>query len=248
MESNFSFLKDRFAEYYKLAAEAEKNMFSMPRTSVIYARLTLEELIKWMYTYDLNLSAYSFEQPTLEAMMYHPEFKQLIATVPGLIDGLTAIRKNGNQAIHNKNEVLLRYAHSSINNLYEFAKWIYYTYVDSSVKLPLSLDSSRIPRGAGQEESIASAKALQSKLDQIKADTEKALQQKDDELEKLRTEIARIKTENQSKPVEAFTLNPETESETRRLLADFGLSPPTFTEKSERKKSVKTVSFWQKIA
>ena len=30
--------------------------------------------------------------------------------------------------------------------------------------------------------------------------------------------------------------------------ADFGLSPPTFTEKPERRKSVKTVSFWQKIA
>ena len=30
--------------------------------------------------------------------------------------------------------------------------------------------------------------------------------------------------------------------------ADFGLSPPTFSEKSERKKSVKAVSFWQKIA
>ena len=220
MESNFSFLKDKFTEYYKLAVEAEKNIFSMPRTSVIYARLTLEELVKWMYTYDPNLSAYSFEQPTLEAMMYHPAFKQLIATVPGLIDGLTAIRKNGNQAIHNKNEVLLKYAHNSLNNLYEFTKWIYYTYVDSSVKLPLSLDSSRISRGAGQEENIASAKALQSRLDQIKADAEKALQQKDDELEKLRAEIARIKTENQSKPVEAFTLNPDTEAETRRLLID----------------------------
>lgn len=220
MESNFSFLKDRFAEYYKLAAEAEKNMFSMPRTSVMYARLTLEELIKWMYAYDPNLSACSLEQPTLEAMMYHSTFKQLIATVPNMIDGLTAIRKNGNQAIHNKNEILLKYAHSSVNNLYEFAKWIYYTYVDSSVKLPLSLDSNRIPRGAGQEESIASAKALQSKLDQIKADAEKALQQKDDELEKLRAEIARIKAENQSKPVEAFRLNPDTEAETRRLLID----------------------------
>ena len=220
MESNFSFLEAKFAEYYKLAAEAEKNMFSMPRTSVIYARLTLEELIKWIYTYDPNLSACTFEKPTLEAMMYHPAFKQLIATVPGMIDGLTAIRKNGNQAIHNKNEVLLRYAHNSVNNLYEFAKWVYYTYIDSAVKLPLSLDSSRIPRGTGAEESIASAKALQSRLDQIKADAEKAIQQKDDELEKLRAEIARIKAENQTKSVEAFTLNPHTEAETRHVLID----------------------------
>lgn len=220
MESNFSFLEAKFPEYYKLAVESEKNMFSMPRTSVIYARLTLEELIKWIYTYDPNLSGCTFEKPTLEALMYHPAFKQQIATVPGLIDGLTAIRKNGNQAIHNKNEVLLRYAHNSVNNLYEFAKWIYYTYVDSAAKLPLSLDSSRIPRGAGSEESIASAKALQSQLEQIKADTEKALQQKEEELERLRTEVARVKEANQAKPAEAFTLNPATEAETRRVLID----------------------------
>ena len=32
------------------------------------------------------------------------------------------------------------------------------------------------------------------------------------------------------------------------LGADFGLSPPTITEKSERKKSVKTQTLWQKLA
>lgn len=220
MESNFSFLEARFPEYYKFAAEAEQNMFAKPRTSVIYARLALEELVKWIYTYDPSLMGYTFEKPTLEAMIYHQAFKKLIETVPNLIDGLTAIRKNGNQAIHNKNEVLLKYAHNSVNNLYEFAKWMYYTYVDSAIKLPFSLDSSLIPRGTGSEESIASAKALQSRLDQIKAEAEKALQQKDNELDQLRAQIARIKAKNQAKPVEAFALNPTTEAETRRLLID----------------------------
>jgi type I restriction enzyme R subunit len=50
MKSNFSFLEERFGEYYKLAVEAERNMFTAPRTSVMYARLMLEELIKWLYT------------------------------------------------------------------------------------------------------------------------------------------------------------------------------------------------------
>ncbi|MDH6343798.1 type I restriction enzyme R subunit [Parabacteroides sp. PFB2-12] len=220
MKSNFSFLKERFGEYYKLAIEAERNMFAAPRTSVMYARLTLEELVKWMYTYDPLLSQNPPEKQTLEGLMYHYPFKELIAPVPNMIDGLTAIRKNGNQAIHNKNEVALRYAHNSVNNLFEFAKWIYYTYVDSSEKLPMSLDSSLIPRATGAEESIASAKATQAQLETIKLETEKALQQKEDELERLRNEIARIKTENEQKPVEAFTLNPVTEAETRRILID----------------------------
>jgi type I restriction enzyme R subunit len=220
MKSNFSFLEERFGEYYKLSAEAERNMFAAPRTSVMYARLTLEELIKWMYTYDPTLINNLPEKQTLEGLMYHQPFKELIAPVPEMLNGLTAIRKNGNQAIHNKNDVALRYAHNSVNNLFEFAKWIYYTYVDSLVKLPMSLDSNLIPRATGVEESIASAKAMQSQLENIKAETEKALLQKEDELEQLRSEIARIKAENEQKPVEAFSLNPATEAETRRVLID----------------------------
>ena len=50
MESNFSFLEHNYPEYYRLAVEAERNMMIAPRTAVMYARLTLEELIKWIYT------------------------------------------------------------------------------------------------------------------------------------------------------------------------------------------------------
>lgn len=220
MKSNFSFLEERFGEYYKLAAEAERNMFAAPRTSVMYARLTLEELIKWMYTYDPTLIDNLPEKQTLEGLMYHQPFKELIAPVSEMLNGLTTIRKNGNQAIHNKNDVALRYAHNSVNNLFEFTKWIYYTYVDSAVKLPMSFDSSLIPRATGAEESVASAKAMQSQLENIKVETEKVLQKKEDELEQLRSEIARIKAKNEQKPVEAFMLNPATEAETRRVLID----------------------------
>jgi type I restriction enzyme R subunit len=220
MESNFSFLEVHFPAHYKLALEAEQNMFAKPRTAVMYARLTLEEFIKWIYTYDETLLVNAPEKQTLEGLMYHAPFKQLLAAVPGLIDGLTLIRKNGNQALHNKDEVLFRYAHISVNNLYEFSKWVYYTYVDSSFRLPLSLDNGRIPRGDGAAESMASVKALHAQLDQIRLDTENSLQQKESELELLRAEIARVKAENQTKPVRAFTLNPATEAETRSTLID----------------------------
>ena len=92
--------------------------------------------------------------------------------------------------------------------------------MDSSVKLPMSVDSSLIPRASNTEESVASAKAMQSQLENIKVETEKALHQKKDELERLRNEIARIKTENEQKTVEAFALNPTTEAETRSVLID----------------------------
>ena len=223
MGSNFYFLKERFSEYYKLAREAEKCVMTQPRTSVIYARLTVEELIKWMYRFDPKLSQVRLEKNTLEAMMYYPEFKSLIADASHLLDGLTLIRKSGNQAVHSKRDVSMRYAHSSISNLYEFAKWMYYTYVDSSEKLPFSLDSAWIPRGDGTAESKASLEALQTDMEKIKAEAEKRLHLKEVELEQLRQEIAAVKAANSVKQPEAFVMNPTTEAETRRMLIDVQL-------------------------
>ena len=220
MESNFSFLEHNYPEYYRLAVEAERNMMIAPRTAVMYARLTLEELIKWIYTYDEKLADKKPEKQTLEGLMYYAPFKALIADVPNLIDGLTLIRKNGNQALHNKNEVLLRYAHGSVHSLYEFSKWIYYTYVDSSVRLPLSLDTTLIPRESEAKETIASAKALEVRLKSVKEEAERQLQQKEEELKRLRAEVSRMKAENQRKSTRTFTLNPATESETREILID----------------------------
>ncbi|WP_418697733.1 DEAD/DEAH box helicase family protein [Bacteroides sp.] len=220
MESNFYFLKERFGDYYNLAREAEVNVMTKPRTSVIYARLTLEELIKWTYLFDPTLSSLSLEKTTLEAMMYAPAFKALIADAGNLIDGLTLIRKSGNTAIHNKTDVSMRYAHSSIQNLFEFSKWFYYTYVDSSEKLPFSFDGALIPRGDGSAETQSMVKALESQVDTIKLEAEKNIHLKEVELERLRTEIAQIKAQNQASQAVSFTLNPTAEAETRRVLID----------------------------
>lgn len=220
MESNFYFLKERFEDYYNLAREAEVNVMAKPRTSVIYARLTLEELIKWVYRFDPTLSSIKLEKSTLEGMMYAPSFKALIANAGNLIDGLTLIRKSGNCAVHSKTDVSMRYAHSSIQNLFEFSKWMFYTYVDSSVKLPSSFDGTLIPHDNGSAETQSTVKALELNIEAIKSEAEKNINLKEAELEQLREEIARIKTQNQNISTEPFTLNPSTEAETRRVLID----------------------------
>lgn len=220
MESNFYFLRERFEDYYNLAREAEVNVMTKPRTSVIYARLTVEELIKWIYQFDPTLSTITLEKTTLEGMMYTPAFKTLIANAGNLIDGLTLIRKSGNTAIHNKTDVSMRYAHSAIQNLFEFSKWVYYTYVDSTGKLPFSFDGALIPRGDGSAETQSTVKVLEAKVDIIKSEAEKNINLKEVELERLRAEIAQIKAQNQASQTISFTLNPATEAETRRVLID----------------------------
>ncbi len=220
MNSNFDFLKDRFEEYFKLAVEAEVNVKSKPRTSVIYARITMEELVRWIYKYDSSLSHVDTDKKSLEALMYNESFKILLSSAGNLIDGMTLIRKNGNQAVHNKVEVSMRYAYISIQNLFEFTKWIYYTYVDSLEKLPFAFDGSIIPSGDGSGESTATVKALHGNIEQIKAEAENVLKIKESELERLREQIAQIKEANQTKSPEPFVVCPTTESETRRVLID----------------------------
>ena len=65
MNSNFYFLNDRFEEYYNLIVEAESNVKTKPRTSAIYSRLAMEELIKWIYQYDPELVHVKLTKTTL---------------------------------------------------------------------------------------------------------------------------------------------------------------------------------------
>ena len=220
MNSNFYFLQERFEEYYNLTIEAESNVKAKPRTSAIYSRLAMEELIKWIYQYDPELRHVELTKTTLEALMYNESFKALLDSGDNLITGMTLIRKNGNNAIHNKAEVSMRYAYLSIQNLFEFCKWVYYTYVDSTEKLPFSFDGSLIPAGDGSGESTAAVKALQEDVDKIKSEAENALKVQNDELEQLRQEVARLKAQNKEKVLEPFTFNPSTEAETRKVLID----------------------------
>ena len=180
----------------------------------------MEDLIKSIYQYDPELRGEELTKTTLEALMYNESFKALLDSGDNLINGMTLIRKNGNNAIHNKAEVSMRYAYLSIQNLFEFCKWIYYTYVDSSEKLPFSFDGSIIPAGDGSGESTTVVKALQGDLDKIKSEAEDALKVQNDELEQLRKEIARLKAQNKEKSLEPFTFNPTTEAETRKVLID----------------------------
>ena len=224
MNSNFDFLKEGFEEQYNFAVEAEVNVEQKPRTSLFYARLALEQLIKWVYQADNSLPEVDLQKSTLESLMYHNDFKTLLASTPDMISRITAIRKSGNQATHSKAAMHIRYAHTSIQNLYEFSKWVYYCYVDNSEALPFKFDTTLIPSGNGESESNASVKALQSNVEQIKAESDKSLALKDEELKRLREEIARIKAENQSRDVAPFTTNSATEAETRRVLIDVMLA------------------------
>ncbi|MEG1725587.1 MAG: hypothetical protein RR313_09355, partial [Anaerovoracaceae bacterium] len=78
MKSNFDFLKEGFEEQYNFAVEAEQNVERKPRTSLIYARLALEQLIKWVYQADNSLPKVDLQKSTLESLMYHDDFKMLL--------------------------------------------------------------------------------------------------------------------------------------------------------------------------
>ena len=96
--TNFAFLYPEFRELLKNSQEAEKHVLSVPRTSLFYARLSMEQAVNWMYDHNANL-----ERPydiKIAALTYEPSFKRIVP--PYILNKLTYIRKADNIAVHGK--------------------------------------------------------------------------------------------------------------------------------------------------
>src|SRR5690625_7094182 len=112
--SNFRFLSP-WREIMNKALRAEEKVFQEPRTSLIYARMTLELAVKWMYSHDADL-----EKPydnSLNSLMKQQDFRDQINRK--LYQEIDLIRKAGNMAAHG-NRVSSRDSRTVIEYLYYF--------------------------------------------------------------------------------------------------------------------------------
>lgn len=131
-ESNFKFLVKDFSKIFDLALQAEKNAISAPRTSLFYARLSLEQSIQWLYAHDDELE-YPW-QNSLASLIYEPSFQKLIP--PWLFNGIQYVRKSGNMAVHDHREPTHQQAVGALKNLFQFCRWIFFAYGSEKMKIP----------------------------------------------------------------------------------------------------------------
>jgi len=218
--SNFSFLQAGWPELFAEASRAEKVLATDPRTSCFYARRTLELAVAWLFRADPALKMpYKAD---LSAFLFEPSFKVLAG--PALHAKMEVIRKQGNSAVHSTRPVQQADALAVLRELFQVAFWLARHYGRGPGARPdpdLQFRADLLPQQDGG--TSAQTQAALQKLAQDLTDRDAAViaaQQKaaalDQELARLRAEVAAAKAANNATP-DAHNYD---EEQTRDLYVD----------------------------
>ncbi|MBV8807200.1 MAG: DEAD/DEAH box helicase family protein [Acidobacteriaceae bacterium] len=223
---HFGFLQAEWKDIFTAAAKAELNTLPDPRTGCFYARRALELAVAWLYKADKSLKAPYDDN--LSALLNEPTFRTLIGQ-----DRYTKariIKELGNEAVHSHVPITPAQSIEALRELFHFCYWLGRTYARTAAGRPapgLKFDPNRLPKTspippqtaaqlARQAEEIAQRdaelKLRQQKLDEFAVET----QQLNEELARLRADIAEAKRANQSVP----DTHDYSETETRDAFID----------------------------
>jgi type I restriction enzyme R subunit len=198
--SNFGFLQQEWFAIHDSATKAESYLNTDSRAACWYARMTLEQMVNWLYQYDPNFKCY---EESLGARVYDPSFRKNAGE--NIFTKATLVISIGNRAAHAKASKRSD-ALTAITELFHIAFWLARTYGTKQRPNPaLQFNPALIPAApqavaisveelAKQEERFkqqqAENEALKAKLAGLEA-TEQALNA-------LRADIAKAKTANQA--------------------------------------------------
>lgn len=197
--SNFSFLQNEFFAICDSASKAEGYLNTDARAACWYARMTLEQIVDWLFRCDNNFKCY---ETSLGARVHDPSFRDNVGEA--IFTKATVIIGIGNRAAHAK-ATKKSDAVTAIQELFHVAYWLARTYGERARPDPsLQFNEAFVP--AAKQESAVTVEQLKRQEDALKAkDAENAaLQEKLDgmgavhaELEALRSEVAKAKAENE---------------------------------------------------
>jgi type I restriction enzyme, R subunit len=219
--TNFGFLEREWPQIYESAAKAESFAFPDPGTACIHARRTLELAMHWLYKSDSRLRLPY--QENLSALVHEPTFVNVAGN--GIQTKARIIIENGNRAAHASRRVTTQEnSLAAVRELFHFTFWMARTYARSAkpadtltFQPDLLPKTSPIPpatkaRLQELEESLSSRDAKLAELITGQA----AL---DEELQRLRAEVAEARKRNAQTP----DTHDYSEAETRDTFIDLML-------------------------
>ncbi|WP_329017558.1 DEAD/DEAH box helicase family protein [Micromonospora rifamycinica] len=223
--SNFAFLRAEWPDLLDEAQRAERLAVADPRGSCFYARRTLELALGWLFDADATLRRpYKND---LSGKIHEPTLRNLVGTA--LQVKMNLIRKQGNQAVHEKTPVTTKESVPVLRELFHVTYWIARHYTRDQTQVPASalvFDPNLIPRPVPAEvrqQTRAELKALAEKLaaqDAALAAERQKSATLDAELAKLRAQIAAAKAVNEARPDD----HDYDEAQTRNLYIDLLLA------------------------
>ena len=198
---HFTFLQDEWPAVFDSAARAEESVHTDPRTACFYARRTLELVVNWAYKHDAALRLPY--QDNLSALIHEPSFKQ--AAGEAVFSKARVINTLGNRAVHSHRAIPEADAVVALRELFHVAYWFARTYARAGRPTPgLAFDPGALPRPAASAQQTAEQlRALEEKLRERDEKLAMLLADKgalDNELERLRAEVAKAKKKAAAQP------------------------------------------------
>lgn len=216
--SNFEFL--RHPEWVLLldsASKAEELANTDARASCFYARRTLELAVAWLYKHDRSLRLPY--QDNLSALIHEPTFRQTVGDA--LFTKARLIKDLGNMAVHSSKKMVPLDAINTTRELFHVCYWLARTYGRTQRPDPgLRFEMGKLPAAsAAPQQTTEQLQKLEANLQAKDEHLSAVLADKaalNDELKKLREEIAAAKQVNTAQP----DTHDYSEADTRKLFID----------------------------
>ena len=215
--SHFAFLQTEWPAVYEAATKAAAAVHPDPRTACFYARRALELAVAWAYKADKSLRLPY--QDNLSALIHEPTFKAAVGEA--VFSKARVITQLGNQAVHSHRPIQASDALVAVRELFHVSYWLARTYGRAARPPPgLLFDANTLPKTAPIPKQTAEQlqkletglRERDEKLATVLAD-KSAL---DEEVKRLRAEIAEVKKVSAAQP----DTHDYSEAETRDYFID----------------------------
>ncbi len=215
--SNFAFLKAEWLELHDAATKAEGLVYPDARAACFYTRRALELAVAWLYQHDRTLTLPY--QDHLSALIHEPSFRQAVGQA--VFTKAKLLKDLGNQAVHSTRPVRQYDALNAVRELFHFCFWLTRTYARGTKPADgLAFDANLLPKTSPvPPQTLAQLQTLAAQLTEKDVKLAVLLSDKaalDEELQRLREEVAQARAANTARP----DTHDYSEAETRDYFID----------------------------
>lgn len=199
--TNFGFLQLEWPELFESATRAEAAVHPDSRAACFYSRRALELLVDWLYKHDGKLQ-FPY-QDSLSALIFEPTFK--ITVGPAIHAKARVIKDLGNLAVHTTKPIRQFDALTAVRELFHVCFWLARNYARGTKPTDgLAFDPNQLPKTSPvPAQTLAQLQQLSAQLAEKDVKLQELATDKlkiDEELQRLRAEIAEIKRLNEATP------------------------------------------------
>jgi type I restriction enzyme R subunit len=199
--SNFAFLSPEFPAVHEAAVEAERQAAASPTAAAFFAGKSVEVAVKWAFRSDPGLKLPY--QDNIAALLHEPSFRR--AAGEAVFAKAKYINSLRNRAVHEEKTIKPADAAGAVKELFHVCFWLARTYARGAKPTDgLTFDASLLTRRDDVlKRTFAYVKAQQAELDARNGELTKLLadnQARDEELMRLRAEVAAARAASAAQP------------------------------------------------